>query len=166
VNGSRYNGVCPASDEPGLRIGYNEGLATFCTKDSGFAAGSDARECQEICPIEMQQEVLHGYVAGLDAAVPGLDSHISRLTTEVAQAESRLGDLGARVQSLQSLRSAAKREGNEASVEFYDQQLSPLNAQRFSVESDLRSSEGALAASLQRRRAIGGWALKWRASLL
>lgn len=54
----------PVSHRNAYISGYREGIAAYCTKDSGFVTGLEGYIYQDVCPEELQETFLIGYRAG------------------------------------------------------------------------------------------------------
>lgn len=60
----RKAGIAP--DATAYRIGWDRGIAHYCTLDQGFQDGFDGRAYGRVCPAELEPEFLTGYGVGYE----------------------------------------------------------------------------------------------------
>ena len=70
--------------------GYQRGLQTFCTHDSGLEYGGNSSEYRATCPASMEQRFLDGYLTGLELSIAGIRDDIDELRHERRKKKRRL----------------------------------------------------------------------------
>lgn len=80
-------------DEDIYLQGRNDGLKIYCTDQNGYNEGEDIDEYQDVCPKELEQIFLKGYLLGLEAAENELQQKISRKNKDIIKATVSLQEL-------------------------------------------------------------------------
>lgn len=75
------------------RQGWDDGVKIFCTEQKGYEEGEDLDEYEGVCPAELEQGFLKGYLLGLDSAENDLRQEISTKNREVIKASVSLQEL-------------------------------------------------------------------------
>jgi len=80
-------------DEKSYQQGRVDGLKIYCTDQNGYDEGEDIKEYKDVCPAELEQSFLKGYLLGLDAAENKLHQEISRRNKDIIKATVSLQKL-------------------------------------------------------------------------
>jgi Protein of unknown function (DUF2799) len=75
--------------------GRQEGLAVYCTYDSGFSQGRSGNRYQHVCPAELESEFSAGYARGheiyeYESQVASLEQRLRSLEGKIQDKEKRL----------------------------------------------------------------------------
>ena len=81
-------GVKP--DAEAYRLGYADGVVSFCTPRNGFIQGKAGRTHYDVCPASLRDEFLAGYEDGRE--LYGLERERDRLRRDIRTDEEKLED--------------------------------------------------------------------------
>jgi len=88
-------GVTP--DASAYSVGYEAGIAVYCTAENGAEEGSKVNEYSGACPAELEKPFLTKYLEGLRLAMDELEIEYDRDTIELDRLRAnrdRLADAG------------------------------------------------------------------------
>ena len=79
--------------------GRDDGLASYCTYDSGFSHGSAGKKYQHVCPPKMESEFIAGYRKGFQifeykSQIASLENRLRNIENQIQQKESQLVSSG------------------------------------------------------------------------
>lgn len=121
-------GILP--NDEAYYAGRDDGLARYCTPESGFREGRQGNDYQGVCPPGAESAFLRAFNDG--AAIHDVEAEIERLEREIDSVENRIDD---------DAISDSERDDLRREVRALDREYRRLNRELVRVERDAAADD-------------------------
>ena len=159
---AKYSGDCAeykvTVDNAKYLEGRNEGLKSYCNYDNGVYVGSQNQSYNQVCPANLSQDFLEGYLpykkhAEAESALSSANTQLNDLRRELKEEGLTEKDEKAIKSRIKSQKEEVKRKKSDLSEKEYELALHKID-RRISELSAMLEQDGVSAAkkeSLQAR---------------